>query len=159
MATVVYIANARTVAQVIRYTVTAVAVGSTFTATINTKVVTYTVVTGDTTSTAAAALVALLNAALDPEFALATYSVSANIITATAATPGEPFSGMTGGLTFSAGGGVTINIAGAAVNQTGYSVVDTSGNISWFATPKQEANWTQTAGNGFDADTLAWVTA
>ncbi len=111
MATVTWTPNAITTTQVITYTLTAVAVGSAFTATLNSKVITYTVVTGDTTTTAAAALTALLTAAAgiqgNEEFGLATYASSANVITATSATPGTPFAGMTGGLVFAATGGNT----------------------------------------------------
>ncbi len=109
MATVLWVGNGQDRAGVTLATVTAVAAGGTLSATINGKTLTYTVVTGDTLATAAAGLLAVLQATDVPvEFSVAAdYSASGAAVTATAAVAGVPFFGMTGGLVFSASGGTT----------------------------------------------------
>lgn len=111
-ATVLWTGNSIDRAGVRTGTVTAVAVGGTLTATINGKAITYTCVTGDTTSTAAAALQALLDDEdAPPEFKQLTFTVSGAVITATGRDDGRPFFGMTGGLVFSAAGGAAVTEA------------------------------------------------
>lgn len=102
--------NGQNRAGVVMLQVTAVAVGGTLTATINGKDVTYTCITGDTVQTAASAWQALLanQTVAPPEFAEIVWTVSGDTITATAAVPGVPFFGMTGGLTSAGGGGATV---------------------------------------------------
>lgn len=96
------------------------AAGNTVTATVgvtpNTVAISYLVVGGDTTSTIATALQALLTAssgvAQDPRFLEITFSVSNNVITCTSATPGTPFT-----LSASAtGGGATLTQATTTAN-------------------------------------------
>lgn len=88
--------------------------GNTISATINSKAVTYTVVTGDTTSTAAAGLQALLSASTaPPEFAEVNWTVSSAVVTGTAATPGSPFT-----LTASAAGAATLTRAAVTANSS-----------------------------------------
>jgi hypothetical protein len=91
------------------------AAGNTISATINTKSVTYTLISGDTVNTAIAGLLALLqNASIcPPEFNQITWtSNGTNVITGTATVPGTPFV-----LTSSAtGGGMTLTRASSAVN-------------------------------------------
>jgi hypothetical protein len=115
MVTVFWNPNAAAIAQVDTLTVAGVpAAGNTISATINTKSVTYTLIGGDTTVTAAAGLQALLNSksTVPPEFNEITWTVSSNVITATAVTPGTPFT-----LTASAtGGGATITRASVTAN-------------------------------------------
>ncbi len=88
-----WIGNGQNIAQLDTVTVTAVAVAGTLTATINGKAIVYTCVTGDTTTTAASNWLALLSAAtVPPEFAEITWAnPSAGVVTATASTPGTPF--------------------------------------------------------------------
>ncbi len=78
--------------QVMTITVGSSTVGHTFIITINSKSVTYTAITGDTTTTIATALVALCVASQDPEFySFLQWTSSAAVITVTAITAGEPF--------------------------------------------------------------------
>ena len=105
MTTTYWSPNSITTAQVDTVTITAVAVGGTLTFTINGKSLTYTCITGDTTSTAATALQALLSAStIPPEFTEITFTVASAVITCTAATPGTPFT-----MTTSSGGGATLS--------------------------------------------------
>jgi hypothetical protein len=118
MATVFWVGNAPNISQVDTLTVSVAGVGGTITAIMGvapyTVSVVYTVVTGDTTSTAATALAALLSASTaPPQFSDATYSVTNNVITATAATPGTPFT-----LTASSGGGATMTRAAVTANSS-----------------------------------------
>ena len=121
MPTTFWIGNQRTTAQVDTLTITAAgAAGDTVIATINTKNVTYTVVSGDTTSTVASGLLALLqSASAPPEFQELSYTVSSNVITCTAAVPGTPFT-----MTAFSTGGATIVHAVATTNQSPSDVND-----------------------------------
>ncbi len=120
MATVLWAPNAAAIPAVTQVQVTNVSVGGTLVATINTKTIVYTVVTGDTATTAAAAWFALLNASTVPaEFGEITWAnPSVGVVTATAKTAGVPFFGMTGGLVFSATGGCTVLQTTAKANSS-----------------------------------------
>jgi trimeric autotransporter adhesin len=126
MATVYWNPNAQFTAQVDTLTVAGTpAAGNVITATINTKNISYTLTGADTAITAAAALQALLanTSITPPEFQEMTWSVSGAVITATAATPGTPFT-----LTSSAtGGGATITHANVTANSSP-SDVDNASN-------------------------------
>lgn len=112
MATTYWIGNGQQVAQVATLTVTAVSVGGTLSAVINTKTITYTCITGDTTSTAASGWQALLsNAVGAPEFGEITFTVSANVITATASIPGTPYT-----MTKNEAGGATCTLTTTQAN-------------------------------------------
>ncbi len=109
MATVVWTGNSQNIAQVVTLQVTAVAVGGTLAATINGKNVTYTCITGDTVDTAAVGWQQLLSSSTAPaEFGEQDWTVDTDTVTATAAVPGQPFAGMTNGLTSAGGGGATV---------------------------------------------------
>lgn len=90
------------------------AAGNTITATINGKAVTYTLVSGDTTATAATGLFNLVNnaATRPPEFSELTWANPSNgVITATETALNVKSLNQTGGLTVSAtGGGATITL-------------------------------------------------
>ncbi len=116
MATTYWTGNGMNVAQVESATVTAVAASAPLTATLNGKTVTYTMSGTDTTSTAAAAFQALLSASSILEFGEITFTVSTNVVTATASNPGTPFAGMTGGLVFTAAGGAAVTQASVTAN-------------------------------------------
>jgi hypothetical protein len=105
--------NQSPIAQVETYTFSAPnSVGNTYKATINGKVLTYTSVTGDTATTVAAAMLALLQATTNniTELTEITFDNPSNgVITATAKTPGTPFAnvlGTTAGLVMSTGNGL-----------------------------------------------------
>ncbi len=95
------------------------AAGNSAAVTMNGKIVTYTVVTGDTTTTIATNLVSALNSAVDGEFKLVIWTSSAAVITATAATAGVPFTA-TGGSTLTVtptgGGATTLTAASVQTN-------------------------------------------
>ena len=119
MVTATWNPNAQTVAQVVTVTVSAVSIGGTLIASCNGKSITYTVVSGYTTTTAVSAWLTLLQnaAAAFPESGEITWSSAANVLTATATVPGTPFSGVTGnGFVFNATGGCTITTATTQVN-------------------------------------------
>lgn len=114
MANVKWTGRSQDQAQVDTLTVTAVAVGGTLTATINGANVTYTCVTGDTTTTAAAAWYALLSASTaPPEFRELTYANDATnsptVISITGPADGKPFT-----LTKSQAGGATCTLVNSA---------------------------------------------
>jgi hypothetical protein len=84
--------DAQDVAQVQTHTVAGTAAAAqVYTLTANRKEISYTADGADTNTTIAAALRELLAASTIPEFKLATWTVSTNVITATASTPGRPF--------------------------------------------------------------------
>lgn len=120
--------GAQNTAQVVTISVLSVSVGATLTAQINGKTVVYTCVTGDTTSTAAAAWQALLASADAPlEMQDIVFSVTDNVITATASTPGTPFvppSGTAWGLVCSAGAGASLTQTQTVPNQSVSDVTD-----------------------------------
>jgi len=92
MATVVNNQNSIYQAQQATLTVTGVNPGDTLSAVINTKSVTYTCISGDTTTTAATGWLALLQASTaPPEFQQLTWSSVGPLITAVATTAGTPF--------------------------------------------------------------------
>lgn len=107
--------NGQNISQVDTLQITAVAIGGVLTATINGKNIFYTCVTGDTTTTAATAWAALLDAStVPPEFTEMTWAnPSDGIITATANTPGTPFT-----LTKSQSGGATCTLTHTIVNSS-----------------------------------------
>lgn len=133
--TTFWIGNGAQVAQLDTLTVTAVVVGGTLTATINGKSVSYTVVTGDTTATAASAWQALLSApGVPPELGEITFAVTNNILTATGPAAGTPFT-----LAATVGG-----TPGSALSHSvvpGQSPSDVSNPVNWirnglFQTPQ-----------------------
>ena len=92
MPTTFWTGNAAEVAQVNTITVTAVALNGTLTVTFNGKAIVYTCTALDTTSTAAAALQALIAASTaPPEFQEVTFAVATNVITCTSKVAGRPF--------------------------------------------------------------------
>lgn len=112
--------NQAPIAQVETYTFSAPAgVGSTYTATINGKSVTYTSIAADTAALAATGLFNLLNVStsIAPELTEITFAnPSAGVVTATAAVPGTPFANVPGttlGLVMSTGNGLVNGIATA----------------------------------------------
>lgn len=114
MATTQWVGNGQNIAQVSTLLVTAVSVGGTLSAIINGKSITYTCITGDTVSTAAAAWQALLSASgVPPEFSEITWTVSTATVTGTAAVAGTPFT-----LTKSDGGGSTCTLTAVTANSS-----------------------------------------
>jgi len=92
MASVWWNGNGQLIAQVDTITVTAVAAGGALQATVNNKTIAYTPTGSDTTSSAAQAWQQLLIAdGVPPEIAEIAFTVAGNVLTATAATPGTPF--------------------------------------------------------------------
>lgn len=65
--------------------------GDTVTATINSRSETYTLVTGDTLTTAAAGLASVLQSSSSPEFQEVTWSTSGAVVTGTSNSAGRPF--------------------------------------------------------------------
>lgn len=124
-----WIGNAQYQAQIVECEVTAVATNATVSATINDKTLTYTCLAAGTVDDAAAGLVALCTASDAPtEFAELTWESSGAFITVTASTPGTPFYGMTGGLTFGAAGGATVS---DSETQANLSPSDVSNALNW----------------------------
>jgi hypothetical protein len=115
------------VSQVVTLTVGSATSGHTFVTTINGRSVTYTAGTGETTSTVAAAIQALLAASTAPEFREVTWTVSAAVITGTATTAGKPF-------TISESGTGTYTLATPTAS-SGPNHVDLAANWSLGATP------------------------
>jgi hypothetical protein len=105
--------NGQNISQVATITVTGVATNGTLSAIINGKSIAYTCLVSDTPSTAAAAWQALFNnqQTTPPEFTAITWTVSSNVVTATAGTPGTPFT-----LTTSQAGGATCTLAQTQAN-------------------------------------------
>lgn len=106
------------------------AAGNTVAVTINRKEIKYTAISGDTTSTIAANLQALLTNAGLAEFAEKTWSVLTNVVTATDTTPGVPVT-MTVAAT---GGGATITLATVTAT-TGPNFGDNAANWTLNAAP------------------------
>jgi hypothetical protein len=128
MAIVAWTGAGYNASQVDTLTVSAVAAGGTITATMGIAPflvsITYTMTGTDTTSTAAAAILALLSASTaPPQFADAQWTVSSNVITATASTPGTPFT-----LSASSAGGATMTHAITTPNS---SQSDVSNPANW----------------------------
>lgn len=120
MAYCAWTGGGQAISQVMTLTVTAVSVGGILTVTINSKNISYTCVTGDTTSTAAASLQALLSAStVPPEFTEIDFEVSAAVITATANSPGTPYT-----MTKSQSGGATCTLATTQVNVSPSDVIN-----------------------------------
>ena len=115
------------VAQVVTLTVGSATNTETFITTINGRSITYTAGTGETTSTVAAAIQALLNTSTLPEFAEVTWAVTAAVITGTARTAGKPF-------TISESGTGTYTLATPTAS-AGPESVDLGGNWSAGTTP------------------------
>lgn len=132
MATKTYVAKQVRQYETHALTVTAVAVGGKIGLTINSKNVSYTCVTGDTTATAASGLVAAIRAAVDQEFqqfSISTDGTVANQINITESEAGVYLTpdGNTA-LTVTSSGGATIT---AAVAQPGLSPADASDVLNW----------------------------
>lgn len=85
-----WLGAAAAIAQVQAATITGYDVTTTYTVTINAKIIA-SLGTGGTVTTTAAALVVLLNASTEPEFAEVTWSNSSGTIIGTADTAGKPF--------------------------------------------------------------------
>ena len=115
------------VAQVVTLTVGSATSTETFVTTMNGKSITYTAGTGETTSTVAAAIQALLAASTIPEFAEVTWTVSSAVVTGTAKTAGKPF-------VVTESGTGTYAVATATAN-AGPEAVDLGGNWSAGTTP------------------------
>ncbi len=87
-----FVSRASVRAQVDLITLTGTAdAGDTVSATINSRSETYTLITGDTLTTAAAGLAAACAASQNPEFQEITWTSSGAVVTATANTPGRSF--------------------------------------------------------------------
>ncbi len=120
MTTAYWSPNQVAVAQVETYTFTAPnSIGNTYTATINGKTVTYSSISGDTATTVATAMYALLTAtdSVPPELLEVSFdNPSAGVMTATANAPGTPFANVTvdgvsgQGLVLSTGNGLANGI-------------------------------------------------
>lgn len=127
MTTTFWTGNGQNIAQVDTLTVTAVAVGGTLSAVINGKSITYTCVTGDTTTTATTNWLALLQATASNgpgEFSELTFaSPTSTTITATANTPGTPFT-----MTKSQSGGATCTTSTTTANS---SQSDVNNSANW----------------------------
>jgi hypothetical protein len=121
--------DAAPVAQVDTITIGSATSTETFTVTISTKTITYTAGSGETTTTVATALTALLTAARAsiPEFAEVLFTSASAVITATAATPGVPF-------TLSVGGTGTISLAHTTAS-SGPNHADATANWTLGALP------------------------
>lgn len=104
------------------------AAGNTVGVTINGKNVSYTLITGDDTTTTASGLADALRAATDGEFKLITWTNDAAIVTATAATPGVPYTPTGAGsvTTTATGGGATNTHAAVTANSSPNDVSDTA---------------------------------
>jgi hypothetical protein len=113
MAIVAWTGNGQQISQVVVLTITGVATGGVLSVTMNGKVISYTCLVTDTTTTAAAALAALLgnSSTAPPEFNEQNWAASTNTITATAQTPGQPFT-----MTSSGSGGATLTQATTQAN-------------------------------------------
>ncbi len=123
MSTVKWRGDAPVVAQITTITLTAYDVTTTYKVTVNGKVIS-TVGVGGTTTTTATALLALLQACTEPEFLEITWTASTNVITGTAATPGQPFT-------------ATGSVSGGAGTQTTATPTASSGPNDW----SLAANW------------------
>ncbi len=120
MASVAWIGNQQNISQIVTITITGVALNGTLSAIINGKAVTYTCTSTDTTTTAATNWLALLNGStVPPEFTEITWTSSTNVITATASTPGTPFT-----LTKSQAGGATCTLTTTQANVSQSDVFD-----------------------------------
>jgi len=91
MAIVRWVGKAAKIKQVVTLTVGSSTVGHTFITTINGKSYTYTAVGGDTTTTIATAILALLTASTEGEFTKVAWTSAAAVVTGTAKNAGEPF--------------------------------------------------------------------
>lgn len=132
MATIRWTGGAKKVAQVRQQTLTAYDTATTYTVTIGNKTIS-SVGTGGTVTTTAAALVTLLNASTEPEFAEITWSNSSGTLIGTADTSGKPFT-----FTISVSGGT--GTVGAASNTTANSGPNDVGLAANYDTNAQPAN-------------------
>lgn len=125
MPTTSWIGNGQQNSAVDTIVVTATAIGGSCSAIINGKSIIYTGVVGDTTTTFATNWTALLNAAtVPPEFTEMTWAnPSDGVITATATTPGTPFT-----LTKSQSGGATCTLTHTIANS---SQSDVNNSANW----------------------------
>ena len=122
MPTVAWNPNSQNTAQVDTLVVTGVAVGGTLSAVINGKSITYTCITGDTTATAATGWQALLaGSTVPPEFGEIDFTVSSSTITATASSPGTPYT-----MTKSQSGGATCTLTHTTANASESDVYNAS---------------------------------
>ena len=112
MATRIYTGNSAYVSQQDIVTITGVSTSGVLNVIINNKTLSYVCTGSDTTSTAAAALATVLNAStVPPEFQEMTWVANAAVITATADTPGTPFT-----VTVSDSGGATLTHSTSVAN-------------------------------------------
>jgi hypothetical protein len=119
MATKTWTPNGALKAQTITLLVGSSTVGDSFVTTCNGKSYTYVAITGDTTSTIATAIGALLSGSQDGEFQAITWSVDTATVTGTAGTTGEPF-------TVSKSGTGTYTLTTTQANSSPQDAADTS---------------------------------
>ena len=134
MATNRWLGHAAETAQVTTLTVGSSTNGHTFITTINGKAITYTAGSGETTSTIATAVQALLAASEIPEFAEVTWTVATNVVTGTAANPGVPF---------------TVSLSGTGTYSASTTTANSGPNVAGVA-----ANWSLAALPGAGAEFL-----
>ena len=134
MATNRWLGHAAETAQVTTLTVGSSTNGHTFVTTINGKAITYTAGSGETTSTIATAVQALLAASEIPEFAEVTWTVATNVVTGTAANPGVPF---------------TVSLSGTGTYSASTTTANSGPNVAGVA-----ANWSLAALPGAGDDVL-----
>lgn len=137
-------------AQVNTITPANVGAGNTFSVIINSKTLTYTA-TGTTVAEVTAGLVALLTVSTEPEFAEITWADISTAVTATARTPGKPFT-----QTSSATGGTASLTTATATANTSPNDVNDGDNWSTGATP---ANGDDVYIDGTSVDLLWSLTA
>lgn len=130
MATILWRGDAQAVAQVNTVTPASVAIGNTFTVTINGKNVTYTAAAA-TTADVVNGLLALLQASTIPEFLEVTWTANgtSNIV-GTAATAGEPFT-----QTSSASGGTATLTTATTTTSSGPADLNVAANYSTGSLP------------------------
>lgn len=122
MATVSWLGKAGKTAQVDTLTVGGTAAaGQVYTATMNSKAVAYTSVTGDTNTTIASSLASALSSTTNAEFLEETWSPSSAVITGTAVNAGTPFT-----VTTSATGTGTLTQASVTANVSPNDIANTA---------------------------------
>lgn len=130
MATNRWLGQAAPVAQVVTLTVGSATAGHTFQTTINGKTIEYVAGSGETTTTIATAIQALLAASDAPEFREVTWTSDGAVVTGTAVTAGRPF-------TVTEAGTGTYTLATATAS-SGPNHVDLAANWSEGALPSAD---------------------
>lgn len=129
MATILWRGDAQAVAQVNTITPASVAIGNTFSVSINGKTITFTA-TATTVSSVTAGLVALLSASTIPEFQEITWTDNTTDILATATTAGVPFT-----QTSSASGGTATLTTATTTTSSGPADLNVAANYSTGSLP------------------------